>query len=58
MELVSIRDSYYLQLCTHIGSKEKSFSLLEPEAGALGGGACTVIGRTHSVFSLASIKRG
>jgi len=45
-------------VCTHIGSREKSFSFLEPEVGVLGGGACTVIGRTHSVFSLPSIRSG
>ena len=56
-QLKFIRVSPYLQLRTHKGSKEKGFSLRLLAVGVLGGGACTVIGRTHSHLSLSSIRR-
>lgn len=50
--------SYLHQLCTHIGSKEKGFSFRGWEAEVPSGGAWTVIGRTHSLLSLPSIRSG
>lgn len=49
---------YLNQLRTHKGSKEKGFAFRVRGAEALGGGAWTVIGRTHSLLSLPSIRRG
>lgn len=50
--------SIYLYVWTHRGSKENDLSFLVWAAGAPPGGACTVIGSTHSHFSLPSTKRG
>lgn len=48
----------FTQVRTHRLPGDMGFSLFELAACVRGGGACTVIGRTQSPFSLPSISRG